>query len=59
MAVSLSVQLGVLGVALWAVRSIYLRLIAPSPLANLPGPPRNSYFFGMGPGVFCDDRCLI
>ncbi|KAK7696401.1 hypothetical protein QCA50_001055 [Cerrena zonata] len=52
MAVSLSVQLGVLGVALWALRSIYLRLIAPSPLANLPGPPRNSYFFGNLPQLF-------
>lgn len=59
MAVSLSVQLGVLGVALWALRSVYSRFTAPSPLDNLPGPARNSFFFGMGPGVLPDNRCLM
>ena len=59
MAVSLGVQLGVVALALWVARSIYIRSTASSPLDNLPGPARNSYFFGMGPDVFYNDYCLM
>lgn len=47
MALSLLLQLSVLGGVLWALRSVYIHFIVRSPLDNLPGPPSKSWLLGM------------
>ena len=45
--------------ATWVLWKVLRQFVVKSALDNLPGPARNSYFFGMGPDVFYNDYCLM